>query len=81
MDMEAVGALLGMAIICCTVVGSFWLLVEAFKQSRTWGWCCLLIPFANLVFVVRHWKVAKKPFGLYMLGLLAWLLVAMLSND
>lgn len=45
-----------------------WLLVVAFKESIGWGICCLLIPFASLVFVITHWPIAKKPFLYSLVG-------------
>lgn len=44
------------------VLASIWLLYEAFRTGIGWGIACLLIPFAPLVFVIRHWDMGGKPF-------------------
>ena len=51
------------------VVGGIWFLVESFRESIWWGLGCLLISPVQLVFLIMHWPVAKKPFGVQMLGL------------
>jgi hypothetical protein len=44
----------------------FWfsvqILILAFKTSVGWGLASLFIPFAVLVFVIKHWDQAKTPF-------------------
>ena len=44
------------------LIGGIWLLVLAFKESVLWGLCCLLVPFASIVFIIMHWSDAYKPF-------------------
>ncbi len=39
-----------------------WLLKIAFRESTLWGFACLFIPFAALIFVVKFWDHAKMPF-------------------
>ena len=57
--MIALGALLGLV----SFVGSIWLIVVAFRKGGPlWGFLTLLVPFANLVFAVKYWPDAKKPF-------------------
>ena len=41
---------------------SIWLIVRAFGVSVGWGLACLFIPFAQLVFLFRHWEEGRKPF-------------------
>ncbi|MFN0069046.1 MAG: hypothetical protein ACKVYV_15595 [Limisphaerales bacterium] len=52
-------------------VGSLWLLIVAFKESRLWG-ILLLLPFikgiADIIFVILHWSVAKRPFFTQLAG-------------
>lgn len=57
--MMALGALLGLA----SFVGSIWLIVVAFRKGGPlWGFLTLFVPFANVVFAVKFWPDAKKPF-------------------
>ena len=39
-----------------------WLLVRAFQVHIGWGLACMFVPFANLVFLFRHWEEGRKPF-------------------
>ena len=48
--------------------GGIWLLVKAFQTSVGWGLAVFFLPFANIVFAVKHWEVAKKPFLLSLAG-------------
>ena len=43
------------------------IVVEAFRNSVFWGIALLIIPFAQIVFVITHWADNKKPF------LISWL--------
>lgn len=54
-------------VVC--LVGSIWLLVEAFKQSILWGIGCLLLAPVTIIFMIVHWPVAKRPFFLWLKGL------------
>jgi hypothetical protein len=55
----ALGALLGLVAF----VGSIWLVVVAFRKGgMLWGFLTLFVPFANIVFAVKFWPDAKKPF-------------------
>lgn len=56
---------IGIGII---VVGSIGILIAAFKQSMLWGLGCFFFAPLTLVFVVRHWYVAKNPFLLQLAG-------------
>jgi len=49
-------------------VGALWLICVAFQESVAWGLGVLFVPFANIVFLFRHWDVAKKPFLISLLG-------------
>ena len=51
-------------------VGWIWILVIAFKESLVWGLCSLFIPFVVLIFAFMHWEECKKPFGIYVAGVL-----------
>ncbi len=45
-----------------SIFGLVGLYVAAFRESVGWGMLCLFVPFAMLVFVIRHWEQAKVPF-------------------
>jgi len=54
-------ALVGLSSIAMFVFG-IQILITAFKTSIGWGLASPLIPFAVLVFVIKHWEQTKKPF-------------------
>jgi len=52
------------------IIGNFWLLLEAFKESTGWGLAVFFLgPIATLLFMVRHWDRAKSPTILMVIGL------------
>ena len=58
---ELVGAVL--------VIGSgIVVLVRAFQKSKSCGLAALFIPFAALVFVIKHWDESWRPFLTSLLG-------------
>ncbi len=63
------------------LVGGIWLLVVAFKTSVLWGVLSLLVPFAALVFVCKHWDVSKKPFLIQVGGIALAVLGVLLAPD
>lgn len=38
------------------------ILIAAFKTSVGWGFASLLLPFAVLVYVAKHWAATRTPF-------------------
>ena len=60
--MEMVALFLLCALILVSVIGSIWMLITAVRVSVLWFLAVFLIPGAVLVFAIRHWNVAKKPF-------------------
>ncbi len=58
LGLMGIGAVLGLVAL----VTSIWLLVVAFRQSVLWGLASLFIPFASVVFAIKYWGAAKKPF-------------------
>jgi hypothetical protein len=48
----------GLAMLVFTVQ----ILITAFKTSVGWGVASLLLPFAILVFIAKHWEATKTPF-------------------
>ncbi len=57
--------------------GCIWFLVVAFQQETAWGVVCI-IPFvgivAGLIFLVKYWNKARKPFAAQVVGYLVMLL-------
>lgn len=63
----ALAALAGLVAFASFV----WLLVVAFKTHVGWGLALLFLPLAPIVFAVKHWHAAKKPFLLNLGGSVA----------
>ena len=53
-----------------SLAGALWLIFVAFQESVAWGLGVLFVPFANVLFLFRHWDVAKRPFLFSLLGAL-----------
>ncbi len=58
MFLMLLGALLGL-VAAATFI---WLAVLAFRRHVGWGLAVLFLPFAYIVFAVKHWDEARKPF-------------------
>jgi hypothetical protein len=56
------GTFLVVSGILVSVGAGIWLLVQAFQIGLGWGLACLLLPVAQIVFVIKHWSEAGKPF-------------------
>lgn len=52
------------------MIGQIWLVVRAFQATLGWGLAVLLLPFANVVFTIKHWAFGRRPFMVSMGGLL-----------
>lgn len=61
------------------LVGGIWLLVKAFQTSILWGLGCLFLAPVQLVFIIMHWGEAKKPFLIYLAGLVLVILGSVLG--
>jgi FtsH-binding integral membrane protein len=59
--------LLGLGLLI-SLVGGIWFLVKAFQQHIGWGLCCMFVPFASLVYLIKYWNDAKKPFLISLVG-------------
>ncbi|MEX6502702.1 MFS transporter [Pseudomonas zhanjiangensis] len=62
--MDALLILGGLLLI---LAGLVWLVVRAFGTGLLWGWASLLPPL-TLLYVVRHWRRARKALALCALG-------------
>lgn len=47
--------------ILVALVGATLLLLQAFRASPTWGWVCVLLPPAQWLFALLHWRRAWEP--------------------
>ena len=54
-----------------SLIGYVWLLITAFKRSVGWGFGVLLFsPLSAIIFGLKYWYQAKKPFLVYMVPLI-----------
>lgn len=70
--------IIGMIIF---VIGGIWFLVESFRESIWWGLACLLISPVQLFFLIIHWNVAGKPFGIQILGFVCLLAGSVMQDS
>ena len=60
--METIGMMcMGIGFIIAAIFG-IQLLILAFRESTLWFLAYFFIPFAPVVFIVKYWDQAKKPF-------------------
>lgn len=45
------------------------IIIKAFQTHVGWGICVLVVPFASLVFVIKYWDKAGKPFLLSLISI------------
>ena len=64
--------LLGWAAGLVCLVSYIWLTVIAFKKHVGWGLAVFFIPFAFVVFAVKHWTEAKVPLLVHVGGVVAF---------
>jgi hypothetical protein len=83
--METFALFLLCGLILVSIIGSIWMLIAAVRVSILWFLAVIFIPGAFLVFAVRHWDVAKKPFllsaGPGLVGIGAAILIPNLVAD
>jgi hypothetical protein len=66
--MNLIAPWLFIAGICIALFSTVWFLVVAFRRHLAWGLAVLLVPFANFIFLICAWRVAKRPFFLACFG-------------
>lgn len=66
--MTMLGMLLLFAAGLVAFVGGVMFLIAAFRVSAMWGLLVLFVPFAGLVFLVKYWEEAKRPFLINLAG-------------
>jgi hypothetical protein len=59
--LSAVGFIIAM-------VGNIWFYIIAFKTSVGWGFACLFLPFASLVFMIKYFDEVLEPFLVSVVG-------------
>jgi hypothetical protein len=67
--------LLGLALL---LFGRIWFLLLAFRDSVLMGLGCLLVPFVDLVFLIRNWHETWRPFTLNWTAILLMFLAGLL---
>ena len=66
--MGTLGLVLFVVGLIISLVGGIWLLVEAFKTSILWGLGSLFVPFVSIVFAIKYWGRAGRPFLISLAG-------------
>jgi hypothetical protein len=64
-----VAVILAVAGALAATAGGIMLLVAAFQVSVGWGLLVLLVPFGNLVFIIKSWPRARQATWLQLAGL------------
>jgi hypothetical protein len=55
--------------------------VVTFKKSVWWGLGSLFIPLVGLIFVILNWQETKKPFLIYLAGVVMVVIAVMNSPE
>jgi hypothetical protein len=70
MEIEKLGLYFVLGAVALLVVGWLWLVVAAFKVNRYWGLGVLLVPPLALLFIPCHFRSARTPVAVLLLGLI-----------
>lgn len=54
--------------VIAALASGIWFLVIAFKENVWWGFGCLLVPFAAIVFVILNFSKAWLPFAINLIA-------------
>lgn len=76
--LATLAAILGLLAM---VLGGLWLLGQAFSINTLWGLGCMLIPPVAVAFVLTHWRQARDPLLLVLLGLAALVGAAVIDQS
>jgi len=60
--MDSLGFILIAIGFLIALVFGVQLLILAFRTSVLWGLGSMLVPFVGLIFIIKYWDEAKKPF-------------------
>ncbi|MGH7134797.1 MAG: hypothetical protein ACREHD_03605 [Pirellulales bacterium] len=72
--METIGWGIGNLGLIAFIVGGIWFLVVAFQEEVPWGLACMFIPCVSIIFLVKFWDKASKPFGVQVAGFVAMII-------
>ena len=50
------------------LVGAVLFVLSAFRESILWGLGVIFLPFVALVYLILDWPIAKKPFFIWLYG-------------
>ncbi len=74
------GIILTLLGLVAALAGGIWIIVLTFRTSILWGLASLLIPVVALIFSIMHWEDAKRPFLIYVAGIVLMIVGAVLSG-
>lgn len=63
----------GMLLIAGIILCIYWqvrFLVATYRCGLWWFFGCLFVPFVDWAFLLFNFKIARKPFGLTLVGLI-----------
>jgi len=63
-SMGLVVFLVGVVIQCA---GGIWIIILMMREGHGFLYI-FYVPWSGLAFVIRHWRIARRPFGLVFLG-------------
>jgi hypothetical protein len=79
--MEALVIILISIGVILMLTGGFWFVITSFMESILWGLAVMFLPLADLFFLIVHWKEAKHPFGLKVIGCVMLIAGLILSRE
>ncbi len=80
--LHGIASLLAIVGLLAIVLGGLWMLVQAFSTSLLWGFGCLLLAGpVSLAFLIVHWRRARDPFFLQLLGVAAIVVAAVMDRS
>ena len=79
--MEIFAMLLVIVGFIAFLIGGIWFLVESFRESIWWGLGVMFVPFVEIVFLIAHWRIASKPFGLQLAGMALLFIGSLISES
>lgn len=62
------------------IYGAIWFYREVFRFSPGWGFACIVVPFALIAFLARHYELVQKPFRVELVGI-TLLLLAVIAHS
>jgi hypothetical protein len=82
--LHVISAVLGYVMLFAGIfICIYWqmrFLVVTYRCSPWWFFGCLFVPFVDLAFVVFNFKIARKSYGLSLLGLILFGLGSLIAG-